>query len=110
MMWPLGIETKIATIPNAIRPSSAQNSVRPGGEVSARRVAVRATGGDERSGGSGRLPQGGWVGLGVVGGDRGDRESEQEAQAEQESDCDLFAALGGGDAESEDASERRDEE
>jgi hypothetical protein len=28
MMWLLGMETKIATIPNAIRASSAQNSVR----------------------------------------------------------------------------------
>src|SRR5919199_1635001 len=32
MMWALGIATKIATIPNAISPSSAQNSVRPHGE------------------------------------------------------------------------------
>ena len=39
----LGIETKIATIPKAIRPSSAQNSVRAHErEVSARGVAVRA--------------------------------------------------------------------
>jgi hypothetical protein len=36
MMWPLGIETKIATIPNAIRPSSAQNSVRAQAERSLR--------------------------------------------------------------------------
>lgn len=40
MMWPLGIETKIATIPNAIRPSSAQNSVRAQAERSLR-VAYR---------------------------------------------------------------------
>jgi hypothetical protein len=46
----------------------------------------------------------------VVGDDGGDRESEQEAQPEQECDCELFAALGGGDVESEDACERADEE
>src|SRR5437763_7565345 len=33
-----------------------EQRARPGGEVPARRVAVRATGGDERRGGSGRLP------------------------------------------------------
>jgi hypothetical protein len=38
MIWPLGIETKIATIPNAIRPSSAQNRLRAHEERS-RRVA-----------------------------------------------------------------------
>ena len=111
MMWPLGIETKIATLPNAIRPSSAQNNVRAQAERSpARRASVRASGRDERGCGSGRLPQDGRVGLGVVGDDGGDRESEQEAQPEQESGRDLFAALGGGDVESGDASERPDEE
>src|SRR5215207_3244747 len=36
-----------------------EQRARPGGEVSARRVAVRATGRDERSGGAGRLPYSG---------------------------------------------------
>src|SRR3954453_9779724 len=34
MMWPLGIERKIATVPNAISPSSAQDSVRAQAERS----------------------------------------------------------------------------
>ena len=36
MTFSLGIETKIATIPNAIRPRSAQKSVRPHEERSLR--------------------------------------------------------------------------
>ena len=36
MTWLPGIETKIATIPNPIRPSRAQNSVRPQDERSLR--------------------------------------------------------------------------
>jgi hypothetical protein len=36
MMLPLGIETKIVTIPNPMRPSSAQNSVRAHEERSLR--------------------------------------------------------------------------
>ena len=111
MMLPLGIETKIATIPNAIRPSSAQNSVRAHErEVSARGVAVGAEGGDERRGGAGRLPESGRVGVGVVGDDGGDREAEQEPEPEQQPDRELLAALGGGDVESEDARERADEQ
>jgi hypothetical protein len=35
-MWLFGIETKIATMPNVIRASSAQNNVRPHDERSLR--------------------------------------------------------------------------
>ena len=82
----------------------------PRAEVSARGVAVRTGGGDERRGGSRRLPESGRVGLGVVGDDGGDRESEHEAQPEQESDREFLAALGGGDIEPEDERDRADEQ
>ena len=93
MTFSSGIETKIATIPNAIRASSAQNSVRPHErEVPAGGVAVRAEGGDERRGGAGRLPQRGRVGVGVVGDQRRDREAEQQTEPEQQPDRELLAA------------------
>jgi hypothetical protein len=81
-----------------------------GRRPSARGVAVGATGGDERRRGPSGLPQRGRVGLGVVGDDGGDREPEQQAQPEQQSDGELLAALGGGDVQSEDAGERADEQ
>ena len=107
MTFSLGIETKIATIPNAIRPSSAQKSVRPQEEKSLR---VSAGSGDERRRGAGRLPQSGRVRVGVVGDDGCHRQAEQEAKSEQESDRELLAALGRGDVEAEDAGERADEQ
>ena len=98
MTLPAGIDTKIPTSPNAIRPSSAQNSVRAYDERP-RRVAYpyAPAGRDEACAGARRLPQGGRVGLGVVGDDRRDGEPEQEAEPEQQSDGELLAALGGGD-------------
>src|SRR3954463_10180621 len=81
-----------------------RREVTPGG------VPVRATSGDERRGRSGRLPQRGGVGLGVVGDDRRDRESEQQAQPEEQADRQLLAALGGGGIESEQARERAEEQ
>src|SRR3954470_15638203 len=111
MTLPFGIETKIATSPNPIRPSSAQNSVaRPRGEVPARGVPVSATGGHERRGGASRLPERGRVVVGVVGDDGGHRQSEQETEPEQQADRELLVAFGGGDVETEDAGEGAEEE
>ena len=94
-MFSLGIETKIATMPNTIRASSGpEQRARPRREVPASGVSVGAQRGDERRGGSGRLPQSGRVGIGVVGEDGADRESEQKAHPEQESDRELLEALG----------------
>ena len=80
------------------------------GVVADAALAAGATSRDERRGGSRGLPQSGWVGVGVVGDDGGDRQAEQEAQSEQESDRELFAAIGGGDVEADDACERADEQ
>jgi hypothetical protein len=110
-MLPLGIETKIVTIPNPIRPSSAQNSVRAQrGEVSPRGVAVGPAGGNEPCGGSRRLPQGRRVGAGVFGDERGDRQAEQQPKPEQQPDRKLLAALRGGDVQADDACERGNEQ
>jgi hypothetical protein len=107
-MWLWGIETKIATIPKTIRASSAQN--RPRGQVSPRDVTVGAQRGDERGGGSGRLPERRGIRARIVREHRPDRQAEQQAEPEQQPDGELLVAARGGDVEPEDASEGADEQ
>src|SRR3954449_10762987 len=64
------------------RQQRPEQRARPRREVSARGVPVRPAGGHERRRGAGGLPQGGRVGLRVVGDDRRDREPEQEAESD----------------------------
>src|SRR5437762_7428036 len=132
MTLPPGIATKIVTMPNTISASSNQNSVRaqvedrddaehdqreqrpeqrarPGGEVSARRVAVGAEAADEQGGRTGRLVDDARVRIRVVVHDRTDEQAEQEPQPEQQRDRQPLGTRDG-EPDPERARERTDEE
>ena len=82
----LGIDTKIATIPNTSSASRAQNRTAvPRGQVAAGRVPDRAETRDERARGAGRLPERGRIGLRVPSSGPGpQRQPQQQAEAEQQ--------------------------
>jgi hypothetical protein len=54
------------------------------------------------------LPEHGWLGFGVLTEDRRDRGCKQQREAEEEADRQLLVAARRRDAESEDATERKD--
>src|SRR5262249_46356300 len=77
-------------------------------EVTARRVPGRAEPRDEERRRSAGLPHGLRIGLGVIGDRRGDREPDDDAEAEQEEDRELLRRANG-ELDAEEAGDRGDE-
>ena len=76
MMFSFGIETKIATSPKTISPSSAQNRTRYQ-DRSRRRVADRSEARYEPARGAGGLPYRGGIGPDIGAQNRAERQPEQ---------------------------------